>query len=66
MKDTVTRAQNLDDLKAAYDTLARLPSVDPASIAVVGLSYGGYLAALLTRERPVEWLALALSRAVHG
>jgi len=58
MRRSVTRAQNLEDLKAAYDTLARLPYVDPASIAVVGLSYGGYLSALLTRERPVEWLAL--------
>jgi pimeloyl-ACP methyl ester carboxylesterase len=58
MQDSVTRAQNLDDLRAAYDRLAQLPYVDPASIAVVGLSYGGYLSALLTRERPVEWLAL--------
>ncbi len=58
MRQTVTRAQNLDDLKAAYDLLAALPFVDAQSIAVVGLSYGGYLSALLTRERPVEWLAL--------
>ncbi|KQQ83903.1 permease [Xanthomonas sp. Leaf131] len=58
MRQSVTRAQNLDDIKAAYDQLARLPDVDAQSIAVVGLSYGGYLSALLTRERPVEWLAL--------
>lgn len=58
MRETVTRAQNLDDLKAAYDRLAASPQVDPESIAVVGLSYGGYLATLLTLERPVEWLAL--------
>ncbi|MDV2452404.1 alpha/beta hydrolase family protein [Xanthomonas hortorum] len=58
MRQTVTRAQNLDDIKAAYDQLAHLPYVDAQSIAVVGLSYGGYLSALLTRERPVEWLAL--------
>ncbi|MBB4709547.1 alpha/beta hydrolase [Xanthomonas arboricola] len=58
MRQSVTRAQNLDDIKAAYDQLAGLPYVDPQSIAVVGLSYGGYLSALLTRERPVEWLAL--------
>ncbi len=58
MRKTVTRAQNLEDIKAAYDRLAALPFVDPQSIAVVGLSYGGYLSALLTRERPVEWLAL--------
>ncbi|HBK46885.1 MAG TPA: alpha/beta hydrolase [Xanthomonadaceae bacterium] len=58
MRETVTRAQNLDDLKAAYDTLAGLPYVDRQSIAVVGLSYGGYLSTLLSLERPVEWLAL--------
>ncbi|KHM92476.1 permease, partial [Xanthomonas vesicatoria] len=58
MRQTVTRAQNLQDIIAAYDQLAALPYVDQQSIAVVGLSYGGYLSALLTRERPVEWLAL--------
>ncbi|MBB4594144.1 alpha/beta hydrolase family protein [Xanthomonas cannabis] len=58
MRQIVTRAQNLRDIIAAYDQLAGLPYVDPQSIAVVGLSYGGYLSALLTRERPVEWLAL--------
>ncbi|WP_022971836.1 alpha/beta hydrolase family protein, partial [Xanthomonas maliensis] len=58
MRQSVTRAQNLADIIAAYDQLAGLPYVDPQSIAVVGLSYGGYLSALLTRERPVEWLAL--------
>ena len=30
----------------------------PAAIAVVGSSYGGYLAAILTTLRPVKWLAL--------
>jgi len=68
MRETVTRPQNLDDLKAAYDHLAGLPYVDPQSIAVVGLSYGGYLSALLTLERPVAWLALrspALYRDEH-
>lgn len=58
LRYSVSRAQNLDDLKAAYDMLAGLVYVDPGSIALVGLSYGGYLGALLTRERPVEWLAL--------
>ncbi|WP_345781856.1 alpha/beta fold hydrolase [Stenotrophomonas sp. HITSZ_GD] len=58
MRDTVTRPQNLADIIAAYDHLASLPYVDSGAIAVVGLSYGGYLSALLTRERPVAWLAL--------
>ena len=43
---------------AAYDTLARHPAVDLDAIGVIGSSYGGYLAGLLTRERPVRWLAL--------
>jgi dienelactone hydrolase len=56
--ETVSRPQNLDDLLAAYDWFAARPDVDPAAIAVVGISYGGYLAALLTALRPVRWLAL--------
>jgi len=55
---TVTREQNLADLVAAYDRLASHPSVDPGAIAVIGSSYGGYLATLLTPRRPVKWLAL--------
>jgi uncharacterized protein len=38
--------------------LAGQPMVDRASIAVVGSSYGAYLAAILTESRPVRWLAL--------
>jgi len=57
-RETVTRPQNLVDLVAAYDTLANVHGVDPGSIAVVGSSYGGYLASLLTIQRPVRWLGL--------
>ncbi|AJE14469.1 alpha/beta hydrolase family protein [Stutzerimonas balearica] len=57
-QQTVTREQNLNDVLAAYDMLAAHPHIDPAAIAVVGTSYGGYLAALLTGLRPVKWLAL--------
>ncbi len=57
-QETVTREQNLDDLLAAYDLLAQHPHIDPSAIAVVGTSYGGYLAAILTSLRPVKWLAL--------
>lgn len=55
---SVTREQNLADLVAAYDCLVSHPTVDTSAIAVIGSSYGGYLATLLTRVRPVKWLAL--------
>ena len=54
----MTREHNLQDLLAAYDTLVAQPNVDPAQVAVVGSSYGGYLAAIATSLRPVQWLAL--------
>ncbi|OGB25556.1 MAG: permease [Burkholderiales bacterium RIFCSPLOWO2_02_FULL_57_36] len=56
--ETVSRKDNLDDVLAAYDILAGQPNVDPNAIAVVGSSYGGYLAAILTGNRAVKWLAL--------
>lgn len=56
--ETVSREDNLRDVLAAYDVLVRRPGVDRSAIAVVGSSYGGYLAAILTSLRPVRWLAL--------
>jgi hypothetical protein len=56
--ETVSRENNLRDVIAAYDVLAAHRLVDPASIALVGSSYGGYLAAILTALRPAKWLAL--------
>jgi hypothetical protein len=56
--DTVSREESMRDVLAAYDFLAAQRSVDSDAIAVVGSSYGGYLAALLTALRPVNWLAL--------
>jgi uncharacterized protein len=55
---TVTRDDNLKDVLAAYDALLRQRGVDASAIAVVGSSYGGYLAAILTELRPVRWLVL--------
>ena len=55
---TVTREENLADVVAAYDYLASLMNVNADAIGVVGSSYGGYLAAILTTVRPVQWLAL--------
>jgi dienelactone hydrolase len=40
----VTREDNLRDLLAAYDRLLAHPALDTSAIAVVGTSYGGYLA----------------------
>ena len=57
-RDEVTREDNLEDVVAAYDRLIAHPMVDPAAIAVIGSSYGGYLAAVLTGVRPVRWLGM--------
>src|SRR4030095_14197782 len=56
--ESVSREDSMRDVLAAYDFLAALRSSDWDSIAVVGSSYGGYLAALATALRPVKWLAL--------
>jgi dienelactone hydrolase len=56
--EKVSREHNLGDVVAAYDVLVGNPNVDSSAIAVVGSSYGGYLAAILTSMRSVKWLAL--------
>ncbi|TCS36944.1 hypothetical protein EDC30_105166 [Paucimonas lemoignei] len=57
-QETVSREDNLRDVLAAYDELVSHEQVDPTSIALVGSSYGGYLATILTALRPAKWLAL--------
>ncbi|CAP42740.1 alpha/beta hydrolase family protein [Bordetella petrii] len=57
-RSRVSRRDNLRDVVAAYDQLLAHPSIDSREIAVVGSSYGGYLAAILSTMRPVRWLAL--------
>jgi dienelactone hydrolase len=57
-RDQVTREDNLRDVLAAYDTLVGHPSVDPGAVAIVGSSYGGYLAAIAASLRSVRWLGL--------
>jgi dienelactone hydrolase len=56
--EIVSREHNLRDVVAAYDVLASHRNVDASAIAVVGSSYGGYLATILTSMRAVRWLAL--------
>jgi pimeloyl-ACP methyl ester carboxylesterase len=57
-REVVTREDNLQDVLAAYDRLVAHHGVDPAAIAVVGSSYGAYLACILTTRRHVRWLGL--------
>jgi pimeloyl-ACP methyl ester carboxylesterase len=57
-REVVSREDNLNDCMAAYDRLIDSPGVDTSAIGVVGSSYGGYLAAILTYLRPVRWLGL--------
>lgn len=57
-RDTVSRADNLHDALTAFDRLLAEEGVDPGRVGVVGSSYGGYLAALLTSKRDVRWLGL--------
>ena len=57
-RDTVSRDKNLSDLLAAHDFLARQSGVDASAIGVVGISYGAYLAAIMTSLRSVRWLAM--------
>jgi uncharacterized protein len=54
----ITREENLRDVIAAYDFLVAQPNVEPAEICLVGISYGGYLAAIATTLRSVSALAL--------
>ena len=55
---TVSREDNLRDVIAAYDLLARRSGVDVSALGIVGTSYGGYLAALVTMLRQPSYLAL--------
>lgn len=57
-RESVTPRASLDDALAAYDLLANAPGVDPQAVAVVGTSFGAWLALQLTLHRPVRWLSL--------
>ncbi|MDM0049709.1 S9 family peptidase [Variovorax sp. J22R115] len=58
VKASVSRHDNLRDVLAAFDLLAGQATVDPKSMALIGTSYGGYLAAVASGRRSVRWLAL--------
>jgi len=57
-REGVTREENLQDVLAAYDLLVEHHHVDPTAIAVIGSSYGAYLACILSTRRSVRWLGL--------
>lgn len=52
------RKDFLNDALAAYDFLSEQPNVDKNNISLIGASFGGYLATLVTRERNVKHLVL--------
>lgn len=54
----LSRQNHLDDILAAYDFLISQENIDKQQIGVVGASYGGYLASILTSKRPIKWLVL--------
>lgn len=56
--DSASRKEFLSDVLAAYDYLAKTEGVDTQDISVVGSSFGGYLATLLTTKRRVKRIAL--------
>lgn len=49
---------HLKDAVAAFDFLASQENADKNKIGVVGASYGGYLASILSSKRSVKWLTL--------
>ena len=54
----LVRKDFLEGVCGAYDYLVSLPEINKDLIGVEGSSFGGYLAILLTKERPIKWLSL--------
>jgi len=54
----MSRDRNLKELVAAYDSLVEQEDFQPRAVAFIGFSYGGYLGALLSAQRPLQWMAL--------
>ena len=64
--ESVSREESLRDVLAAYDFLAAQHNVDSDAIAVVGSSYGGYLAALADGAAPGQMARAARPGVVQG
>jgi uncharacterized protein len=56
--ESLTRSDFLQDALAIYDFISIQPTIDKDHISVVGESFGGYLACLLSSKRKVENLIL--------
>lgn len=54
-----TPAMGYEDALAGYDFLVSQPHVDKDNVGVWGGSFGGYMAAFITKDRPVHSLILA-------
>ncbi len=57
-RGVLSREDYLNDVIAAYDFFIKQPNVNSEKIGLIGASFGGYLAVLLTGRRDVEWLVL--------
>jgi dipeptidyl aminopeptidase/acylaminoacyl peptidase len=53
--DVEKRLDSVHDLAAGREWLARQPGIDPARIAVMGQSYGGYMVLAAVTEYPDLW-----------
>lgn len=53
--DTDRRLDSVHDLAAGAAWLAARPNIDPARIAVMGQSYGGYMVLAAITEHPALW-----------
>lgn len=62
--EDVTLSGETADASAALDFLRAHPATDPGRIGLLGLSFGGAVAALLAARRPAEARSLALLSAV--
>ena len=56
--EPLSRKDFLDDVLVAYDYLASQENVDATRMGVIGSSFGGHLAALLTARRGLSWAVL--------